>query len=256
FEPQNILGQGGYGQVDKVLSTVSPKEYARKRVLEKTAFRGRKVEDVKKFIAEIEILKRVMHHHIVGFVGSYTDSKCIALIMTPIAEMDLVAYLTNAPSCVELRTLFRCLTCALEFLHQQKIRDKHIKPGNILVDHGTVLFTDFGLARDFTDVDSTSISMHNGLTPRYCAPEVAAYESRNTSSNIWSLGIVFMEMIAVLKGWTVKNMDDFLLEHGIHEKFIRTNMDGLRDLITELEKQGNSIDNRALRWTEEMLSLT
>jgi hypothetical protein len=95
LERKGILGKGAYGQVDKVLSLISFREYARKRVLRSTIFRGRKKEDVTRFVAEIEILKRLKHDHVVKFVGSYTDAKYIGLIMTPIADGDLAAYLAG-----------------------------------------------------------------------------------------------------------------------------------------------------------------
>ncbi|KAF2198638.1 kinase-like protein, partial [Delitschia confertaspora ATCC 74209] len=114
-----------------------------------------------------------------------------------------------------LRTFFGCLARALEFLHEQKVRHKDIKPHNILIDRGNVLFTDFGLSLDFTGADgSTTMSMVNGMTPRYCAPEVSQYERRNTQSDIWSLGVIFMEMIVVLKGKKIQDMDEFLRQRG------------------------------------------
>jgi hypothetical protein len=187
LERKGILGSDGYGQVDRVLSLISFKEYARKRVLRSAAFRGRRKEDVKHFIAEIEILKRLKHRHVVEFVDSYTDAKYIGLIMTPIADGDFATYMANAKPVQypELRTFFGCLATGLKFLHQHNVRHKAIKPGNILVNSGKVLFTDFGLSLDFTDATgSTTMSMVNGMTPRYCAPEVANYEPRNTISDI------------------------------------------------------------------------
>jgi serine/threonine protein kinase len=256
FEVKGILGSGGFGQVDKVLSLISYKEYARKRVPRSSAFSGRRTEDMKLFVAEIEILKRLRHRHVVEFVGSYTDPKYIGLIMTPVAEMDLSMYLANANMSKygELRTFFGCLTRALEFLHLQNIRHKDIKPGNILVDRGSVLFTDFGLSRDFTGADgSTTVGMTNGITPRYCAPEVASYESRNTSSDIWSLGVVFVDIITVLKGKKTDYVNSFFQEHGSQQLFIRTNPTALLELIEELEGIGNASDNKALVWIQQML---
>jgi len=86
----------------------------------------------------------------VEFVGSYTDATYFGLIMSPVAEMDLNGYLQNfSPTrAPELRTFFDCLATALGYLHTRSIRHKDIKPGNILVNHGDVLSTDFGLARD------------------------------------------------------------------------------------------------------------
>ncbi len=256
FERKEVLGSGGFGQVDKVLSLISFREYARKLVPRNTVFGGRRTEDVKRFIAEIEILKRLKHRHVVEFVGSYTDPKYMALIMAPVAEMDLSTYLARADASKhrELRTFFGCLARALEFLHEQNVRHKDIKPGNILADRGNVLFTDFGLSLDFTDADgSTTVSMVNGMTPRYCAPEVAMQEPRNTSSDIWSLGVVFLEMIVVLKGRTVEYTYEFFKQYGSQQAYVRTNPAALVELVAELKRMGTLSDNRALEWVQQML---
>ncbi|KAI4209608.1 MAG: hypothetical protein LQ351_007457 [Letrouitia transgressa] len=257
FETKGFLGSGGFGHVDKVLSLISFKEYARKRVLRYQAFGGRSTKGVKQFVAEIEILKSLSHRHVVEFVGSYTDPRYMGLIMSPVAEMDFSTYLTRADTAKygELRTFFGCLVRALEFLHEQKVRHKDIKPGNILVHGRNVLLTDFGLSFDFTDADgSTTVGMVNGMSPKYCAPEVAAYQSRNTASDIWSLGVVFLEMIAVLKGKTVEFLWEFFKTHGSREDFVRTNPTALSELVAELKEIGSVLDNRALEWIQQMLS--
>jgi serine/threonine protein kinase len=262
---KGILGSGGFGQVDWVLSTISFREYALKRVSRSAVFSGRTKEDsrrraecVKQFIAEIGALKRLKHRHVVEFVGSYTDPKYMGLIMSPVANMDLSAYLVGADKARyrELRTFFSCLARALAFLHEQRIWHKDIKPSNILVHSGNVLFTDFGLAFDFTDKEgSTTVSIVNGMTLRYCAPEVADHEPWNTSSDIWSLGIVFLEMTAVLKGRTVAYMYDFLKEHGSGLAFVRTNPTSTDALVAELKEVGSPADNAALGWVQDMVTL-
>ena len=256
FEGKGVLGSGGFGQVDRVLSLVSFKEYARKRVSRKQAFGGRGTEEMKMFVAEITILKRLKHRHTVELLGSYTDPKYVGLIMSPIADMDLSTYLAQADATryAELRTFFGCLARGLEFLHEQNIRHKDIKPGNILVHGGNVLFTDFGLSVDFTNADgSTTCSMVNGMTPQYCAPEVALFEPRNTASDIWSLGVVFLEMAAVLKGQAVGFVPEFLKGHGSRQAFVRTNPTALPELIAVLQASGQASDDRALEWPRQML---
>ncbi|PSN67463.1 kinase-like protein, partial [Corynespora cassiicola Philippines] len=154
---------------------------------------------------------------IIGSGGFAQVDKVFTLLMTPIADMDLSVYMRSYQETrrYELGTFFGCLARALEFLHQQKVRHKDIKPSNILVSKGNVLFTDFGPSLDFADASgSTTASMVNGKTPRYCAPEVALDEPRNTMSDIWSLGIVFLEIIVVLKGKKPKYMDEFFDTHG------------------------------------------
>ena len=258
FKMKGILGSGGFRQVVQVLSSISFREYALKRVSRGNVFSGRKTEYSKQFTAEIEVLRRLKHHHVVEFVGSYSDPKYMGLIMSPVADMDLSDYLACADTTRyrELRTFFGCLARALGFLHEQNIRHKDVKPSNISVHGGNVLFTDFGLAFDFTDQEgSTTDSLVKGMTSKYCAPEVAEHNLRNTSSDIWSLGVVFLEMTAVLKGRTVEYVYNFLREHGSRGAYVRTNPTGTYALITELKEIGIRNDNAALGWVQDMTML-
>lgn len=256
FQTLGILGTGGFGQVDRVRSTISYKEYARKRIRRRNVFGNDPAAAVKAFIGEVEILKRLKHRHIVELIGSYTDPACFGIVMSPVAEMDLATYLSipgseNYPT---LRTYFGCLTAALLYLHDNRIRHKDVKPQNILVDHGNVLLTDFGLSRDSTEVGSTT-SGYTNLTARYCAPEVAMHDRRNSSSDIWSLGCVFLEMFVVLKGHNVGWMREYFANHGSGEAHVRTNPGATAEMISELEKVGSPFDNRVIEWVNEMLKV-
>lgn len=69
FEVIARLGSGGYGTVDKVVSTISHREYARKSFRRKKTFSKEK-EDIKGFKSELKILKRLSHIHCVELVSS------------------------------------------------------------------------------------------------------------------------------------------------------------------------------------------
>lgn len=187
----------------------------------------------------------------VEFIGSYTDPRYIELIMSLGTEIDLTIYLARADIAKyrELRAFFGCLVRVLEYLYKQNVRYKDIKPGNILVYSRNMLFTDFGLLFDFADADSsTTVSIVNGITSRYCTPEIAALEPRNTSSDIWSLGIIFLEIITVLKGKTVEFVYEFLELYRTRLKTVRINRAALVELIAEIEEIESIADNRALEW--------
>jgi hypothetical protein len=68
------LGRGGFGVVEKVISTVSYKEYARKLLPRGPTFRKNK-EVLRAFELELATLKKLSHLHIVELVGSYTDPR-------------------------------------------------------------------------------------------------------------------------------------------------------------------------------------
>lgn len=68
------LGTGSYGVVDRVMSTITQKEYARKLLKRGLTFRTNK-EVLRDFELELATLKKLSHWHIVELVGSYTDPK-------------------------------------------------------------------------------------------------------------------------------------------------------------------------------------
>ncbi|KAF2814968.1 kinase-like protein, partial [Mytilinidion resinicola] len=121
----------------------------------------------------------------------------------PVADCDLSHYLKHPISSRgyqgTLKTFFGCLATALGYLHGFDIRHKDIKPSNILIYNGDVLLTDFRISRDCDNTRGTTEGP-TPMTPKYAAPEAADYAPRNSSSDIWSLGCVFLEMITVVKG--------------------------------------------------------
>jgi hypothetical protein len=193
------LGGGSFGIVDHVRSKLSLEEYARKRISRAKNFKKDKAK-MKMFINELGNLKRLSHAHLVRLVGSYTDPNHIGLLMEPIADCDLKAFLSQTPfppgSLLVLRRSFGCLTSAVKYLHDSKCRHKDLKPGNVLVKNDKFLITDFGTARDWSDhTRGTTCGPSGPYTPAYAAPEVASQDSRGTPADIWSLGCIFLDII-------------------------------------------------------------
>ncbi|OCL13411.1 kinase-like protein, partial [Glonium stellatum] len=146
------------------------------------------------------------------------DPISLALIMSPVADCNLFEFLADVRSSPRkkslLRSFFGCLTASLAYLHNAQIRHKDIKPQNILVKENNVLLADFGLSIDWSESKRGTTEGATALSPRYCAPEVIDYEPRNSSSDIWSLGCVFLDIVTVLKGETVKAMRGYFEFHG------------------------------------------
>jgi len=258
FKMKGKLGEGGFGQVHRVRVVNSTAVYALKKVFRTSTFSKQEPERFSSVITEIEVSKRLRHRHIIDYVGSYTHPRHIGLVISPIADMDLAKYLLQAGASKhkELRTFFSCLARGLEFLHDQRIRHKDIKPSNILVHRGTVLYTDFGLALDFAGGgSSTTVGEVMATTRQYCSPEVADSEPRNTASDIWSLGVVFLEMAAVLKRRSFQYVCNFLSGTGSRKPFPYANIGGVRTLIGLLKSVGDQLDSVALEWTQDMLKM-
>jgi len=145
------LGKGGFGFVDRVVSTLSYTEYARKLISRGRTFK-KNMEVLRDFENELATLKKLSHKHIVQLKGSYTDPKFVGILMSPIADCNLKEFLQQSSLSQEsrsiLRTYFGCLAAALCYLHENHIRHKGVKPENVLVKGHTVYLTDFGISLD------------------------------------------------------------------------------------------------------------
>jgi serine/threonine protein kinase len=98
-----------------------------------------------------------------------------------------------------LQHAFGCLANGLEYIHAKGIRHKDIKPQNILVHHGSVLYTDFGSSKDATQPgESTTEGVLDFLTRKYSPPEVLAHPKRNYAADVYSLGCVYIELFSAL----------------------------------------------------------
>jgi serine/threonine protein kinase len=203
---KDSLGAGGYAGVEKVVHKISRDVFARKYY---DAAGDDGYYRTHQFLTEVKIIKRLSgHHHIIEYIESYRTGNQLCLILLPVADSrDLATYLRRirsrpAPTSLELKVLLRatgCLASALAFIHKKNIRYKDIKPENILIHQGTVVFTDFGTAIDGADYATTTDGILIGSSPRYDAPESAPGAPRDFKTDIFSLGCVYYEILSVLE---------------------------------------------------------
>lgn len=251
------LGKGGYGLVDRVVSTISHKQYARKLIPRGKNFKKDKAI-LKAFERELSSLKKSgRHKHIVQLVGSYTEPKYVGILTSPVADCNLHEYLTQHLDVGKksfLRGFFGCLTSALQFLHSNAIRHKDIKPQNVLVKNEHVFLTDFGLSLDWSESNNSMTSGPTLSTPRYGAPEVAERTTRNSSADIWSLGCVFLEMWTVLKAESKQSLERHLESTGTCSSSYCLNPVGVSSWIGLIRAlPGSTTDDAPAAWITNML---
>lgn len=211
------LGQGQTAKVDKVVAHGANSVYARKVWYIKPQSPELQTSVIKQeFEKELLITRRLSGRHFVHIKCSYNTPRELGLIMSPAADGGtLIAYLdhyhsTSVQNDTAVRNgmqrvlynAFGCLASGLAYMHTHRIRHRDIKPQNILVHQGVVLYADFGVARDYSGAVQTVTEDYPGpFTRKYCAPEVSGYaagDTRSWKSDVFSLGCVFLYMYATL----------------------------------------------------------
>jgi len=189
------LGEGGFGSVRRVL--------CKGRLLARKELRPQQGGDYD-IHREAKILEHLVHRHIVELAGTYTQDGTLYILLYPVAECNLAQKLqTWGPKSshnLDLLPAFGCLASALAFIHSKDIAIKHkdIKPANILFYNGVVLLADWGLSNCFKDEETSRSKGWTHCTAPYAAPEVIRRGERGTAQDIFSLGLVYAEMLAAL----------------------------------------------------------
>lgn len=230
--------QGSYGHVSRVYDAVSGKHYA----LKEQVLHSRESDNAKArrhLKNEIEPLRRLKHRHVIRLAKSYERATSYGLLIAPAASCDLNGFLNRfhknkylaQQRCYDqewmrpiILTAFGCLSQGLAYIHEQDIRHKDIKPGNILFDKASgenggpnFLWADFGLAHDFSATGNSKTYSTQIYSKRYAAPEI--YMSSINPAGTERLSSVMSLDRIVENGETRKNIENSSSEEKILSGF-------------------------------------
>lgn len=107
----------------------------------------------------------------------------------------------------EAQTFMRHLTQGYQALLAKNIIHRDIKPANILLKQGVAKLSDFGFSRVVEDPNKTQKLTLLG-TPLYTAPEILANKKFSNKCDVWSMGIVFYEMLHGRTPWTGTDLEN------------------------------------------------
>ncbi|KAK1365388.1 proline-rich receptor-like protein kinase PERK1 [Heracleum sosnowskyi] len=195
FSDANLLGQGGFGYVHKGVLP-NGKEVAVKQL------KAGSGQGEREFQAEVEIISRVHHRHLVSLVGYCTTGaeRLLVYEFVPNNTLEFHLHGKGRPT-LDWPTRMRIAlgtAKGLAYLHEDchpKIIHRDIKTANILLDFNfEAKVADFGLAKITSELN-THISTRVMGTFGYLAPEYASSGKLTDKSDVFSFGVMLLELI-------------------------------------------------------------
>ena len=210
YEVTAKIGEGGMGEVYQARDTTLDRDVALKVLPE--AFTA-DPDRLARFQREAKVLASLNHPNIGGIYGLESSGDAQALVLELIEGPTLADRIAKGPIPVdETLAIAKQIAEALEAAHEQGIIHRDLKPANVKVKaDGTVKVLDFGLAKAVTSdaasgsattsatmsltASATQMGMVVG-TAAYMAPEQAKGTPVDKRADIWSFGVVLLEMLS------------------------------------------------------------
>src|SRR5699024_10982878 len=154
-------------------------------------------EFIARFDREAQSATSLSHPNIVNIYDVGEEEHILYMVMEYVDGMTLKEYIQRfGPIEVqEAIDIMKQITSAIAHAHENNIVHRDIKPQNIMIDtYGNVKVTDFGLA---VALSATSLTQTNSIlgSVHYLSPEQARGGMATKKSDIYSLGIVFYELL-------------------------------------------------------------
>jgi tRNA A-37 threonylcarbamoyl transferase component Bud32 len=205
------LGRGGMSRVYLAEDNDTGKEVAIKVLDMDTIEDDRMIE---RFIREYSMLSSIDNIHVAGILDQTFTDEYAFIIMERFQGGDLTRRIRKGVTPKQAINYLKQIADGLKDVHKEGIVHRDLKPGNILfrLDE-TLAILDFGLAQ--IDDDSMELTKHGEVygTPSYVSPEQARGKRIDHRSDIYSVGIIFYQMLTRKKPYRADNPMAMFYKH-------------------------------------------
>jgi serine/threonine-protein kinase PpkA len=175
------------------------------------------LQEAERFLREARIVAALEHRNIVTIhdVGSVGERYYIA--MEFLEGGCLADRIEHGLPLEQALDLAEAIAGCLDFVHRRGIVHRDIKPGNILFHaDGTPKLSDFGIAKELEDDQEGTMAGRCFGSPYYLSPEQAEGRPLDGRSDIYSLGIVFYQMLTGRRPYAESSHIETIVAHLSH----------------------------------------
>lgn len=204
YHDYELLGKGTYSNVYKGYHKITKEPVAIKEI-----DLNKNVKYINRFYKEIEILEKTDNINIINIITNIENKDYIFIIMEFCEKGDLRKFLKRRPLKEQhVKKLMIQLVNGMQYMHNNNIYHRDLKPQNILIDkYYNLKITDFGLAKD--EEENPLFETICG-SPMYMAPEIMKYKKYDKKADLWSLGVIFYELLTGKTPFTASNHAELL----------------------------------------------
>jgi len=212
------IGAGGMGDV-----YLAEDIQLRRKVALKLVRAAMSTDDiVARFRREEQILASLNDPNIAHlYGGGVTANGLPFFVMEHVEGIRIDEYCRRHELATEAKLqLFRKVCSAVHYAHQHLVIHRDLKPSNILVTAaGEPKLLDFGIAKLLrTDESAPAVTLVGVMTPDYASPEQVRGESITTASDVYSLGVIFYELLTGRGPYQVKTRNPAEIARAITEQ--------------------------------------
>ncbi len=214
YEITGELGKGAMGLVYKAVDPKINRTVAIKTIRFSDEFDDDVIHEIKeRFFREAEIAGQLSHPYIVTIYDVGDDQDLTYMAMEFLEGTDLDKHI-DKKNLLRLRKVLDMvgkIADALDFAHKKEVIHRDIKPANImLLNNEQVKVTDFGIAKAISS-SRTRTGVILG-TPNYMSPEQIMGQKIDSRSDIFSLGVLFYQLITAELPFHGENLSSLLYQ--------------------------------------------
>lgn len=224
YQVLSLLGKGGFSEVYRAFDCLEMRFVACKiHQLSPNWSETVKSNYIRHALRENQVLKALNHPNIIRHYDSVEiDSNSFCTVLEYCSGPDLSSYIKSQRSLSEreAKLIIRQILSALKFLNEndKKVIHYDLKPQNIMFHKGVIKISDFGLCKIMNEGETKVELTSQGVgTYWYLPPECfnPKYPQISTKVDVWSVGVIFYEILYGSKPFGHNMSQERILKEGI-----------------------------------------